>query len=400
MLPPLGGAHDQGHRCLRGLHRTLRRRLSPDATAGRTGVPRQRLYHRQPRNFAHRRGAQRQFHRRLDQPRPGRQRRRCVRAPLLRRWLSARGRVPGQHLHHGPSADSQCGGGRRRRIRGRLGQYARGDLPRRLRAAVRRGGRSGGRRVPGEHIHHPGPVLAPDRARRRRALRGGLAHRRPGRLGVGARGPPLRSLGQCAGKRLPRQHPYDQPSVGAVGRFRCERELRRGVARRGAGAGWQRVGRVRAALRRGGEPARWRLRRQLVHLAGPVRAQHRHESRGRLRGRLWQPLRRRRPIPGCPRTAVRRRGERRRQRVPGQHVHHGTTVPLRLRRSRRPRRRGQLRGDLAERARLDGRPGRHRGPAVRRASATRGAASSPSTRAPADGRMRRPSVRTPLATSW
>lgn len=92
-----------------------------------------------------------------------RSRRRDPGASIRRCRGPDRGTVPGQPLDLGESGVRESLRARRRQLRGRLAEHHRLAGARDLRAQLGRGGRAGGRRAPGEHVHDFATGLRRDR---------------------------------------------------------------------------------------------------------------------------------------------------------------------------------------------------------------------------------------------
>ena len=134
----------------------------------------------------------------------GRQLQRRLRSALRILRRASRHRVPGQHLHIRVSGFPGAGDHCRRRLSRRLEQQRAGRvLEWNLRSTLRQLRGAIGRGISSQHRRHRPPALPERRRRRGRALRGGLADRRPRRR---RRPAPLRehrsfSEPRCASER-------------------------------------------------------------------------------------------------------------------------------------------------------------------------------------------------------
>ena len=109
---------DQDGSAWRRLRPALRRLRAPPGER----VPGQLLHHGLPVRPRGGLGRERELRRRLDEPRPGRERRRRLRPALQRLRTPPGERVPGQLLHHGHPGQPRGGLGRERELRRRLGR--------------------------------------------------------------------------------------------------------------------------------------------------------------------------------------------------------------------------------------------------------------------------------------
>ena len=158
----------------------------------------------------------RRLRRRLAELRPGRLELRRLRPPLLDRGRSPGRRVPGQHLHHERPAPPVGGDGRRRRLRRRLAELRPGRLGY---GVFARRFSSAGAPLAGEFQVNTYttelPALPVGGGGRRRRLRRRLAEQRPGRLGLRRLRPPLLERGRSPRPASSRSTPTPRATSAA-----------------------------------------------------------------------------------------------------------------------------------------------------------------------------------------